>query len=157
MTLDATISFAENCSLFGCFCGISNALLFEIRSARKLCSMTSRYLVPLLCLSSLSAQTGSDALKTIANYCSGCHDGRVQPSGVRLLSYDATQIAAQPEIWAKAYRQIQADAMPPAGARRPTRAESKAVLVSIEEALGAHAKPTIADSQTIATRLATLL
>lgn len=116
--------------------------------------MTSRYLVPLLCLSSLSAQTGSDVPKTIANYCSGCHDGRVQPSGVRLLSYDATQIAAQPEIWAKAYRLIQADAMPPVGARRPTRAELKAVLVSIEEALGVHAKSAITDNQTIATRLA---
>jgi uncharacterized protein DUF1592/uncharacterized protein DUF1588/uncharacterized protein DUF1585 len=121
--------------------------------------MTCRYLVPLLFLTSLSAQTGVNTSKVIETYCSGCHDGRMRSaSGAVLELLDPAQIAASPDVWSRAYRQIQAGTMPPAGAPRPDRATYDAVLSSIEQALGENAKaPAAADSQEIARRLATLL
>jgi Protein of unknown function (DUF1592)/Protein of unknown function (DUF1588) len=126
--------------------------------------MTSRYLVPLLCVASLSAQTAVNVSKVIDTYCSGCHNGRMRsPSGVLLDQFDA---AASPDVWSRAYRQLQAGTMPPVGAPRPDRATYDAVLTSIEQALSAkvntYAKPPAAandafNSKEIATRLATLL
>jgi hypothetical protein len=126
--------------------------------------MTSRYLVPLLCLTSLSAQTGVNVSKVIDSYCSGCHNGRIRsPSGILLDPFDAAQfdvekISASPDVWSRAYRQLQAGTMPPVGAPRPDRATYEVVLSSIEQALGAGAKPpAAANSNEIATHLATLL
>src|SRR4051812_29441563 len=118
--------------------------------------MTSRCLVPLLCLSSLQAQNVS---KVIDTYCSGCHNGSMRsPSNVLLDQFDAARISENPEVWSRAYRQLQAGAMPPVGAPRPDRATYRTVLTSIEDALGASAKPSAAVSdETIAMRLATLL
>jgi hypothetical protein len=125
--------------------------------------MTSRYLLPLLCLTSLSrltslpAQTPVDTSKVIETYCSGCHNGRMRsPSGALLEELDVASISANPDVWARAYRQLQAGTMPPAGARRPDRATYDAVLASIEQAL--NLKPLAAtNSQEIARRLGTLL
>ena len=126
--------------------------------------MTSRYLVPLLCFTSLFGQIGVNAPKVIDTYCSGCHNGRMRsPSGVLLdqfdaAGFDATKISASPNVWSRAYRQLQAGTMPPVGSPRPDRATYDAVLASIEQALGANAKaPAAATNQEIATRLATLL
>ena len=121
--------------------------------------MTSRYLVPLLCFTSLSAQTGVNTSKVIETYCSGCHNGRMRSqSGAVLELLDPAQIAASPDLWSRAYRQIQAGTMPPAGAPRPDRATYDAVLTSVGQALEGNAKaPATANSQEIATRLATLL
>jgi hypothetical protein len=127
-------------------------------------SLTSRYLIPLLWVTSLSAQTGGNVSKVFDTYCSGCHNGVMRsPSGVLLDQFDAGQfdiakISASPDVWSRAYRQLQAGAMPPVGAPRPDRATYDAVLSSIEQALNADAKPpAAANSQEIATRLATLL
>lgn len=121
--------------------------------------MTSRYFVPLLCLASLSAQTGPNVSKVIDTYCSGCHNGRMRsPSGILLDQFDVAKISASPDVWSRAYRQLQAGTMPPVGAPRPDRATYDAVLTSIEQALGTDAKPTAAaNSNEIAMRLATLL
>src|SRR5688572_8121562 len=60
---------------------------------------------------------GPAALQT---YCGGCHNGDMRsPSGAVLDHLDATRIDARPDIWSRAYRQLQAGAMPPVGARRP--------------------------------------
>jgi len=121
--------------------------------------MTSRFVVPLLCLTSLSAQTAPNVSKVVETYCSGCHNGRMRsPSSVLLDQFDAARISANPDVWARAYRQLQAGTMPPVGVPRPDRATYAAVLTSIEHDLGASAKPPVpAQSQDIATRLATLL
>jgi len=126
--------------------------------------MPSRYLIPLLFLTSLSGQTGVNAPRVIDTYCSGCHNGRMRsPSGVLLDTFDAAQfdaakIASSPDAWSRAYRQLQAGTMPPVGAPRPDRATNDAVLTSIERGLRANAKPSVAaSSPEIATRLATLL
>ena len=86
-----------------------------------------------------SAQTDYTVSNMIGAYCSGCHNGRMRsPSGVLLDQFDATRIAENPELWSRAYRQLQAGTMPPVGAPRPDRATSDATLTSIERALGAQ-------------------
>jgi len=110
-------------------------------------------------LTSTSAQTGPNVSNAIDTYCSSCHNGRTRSaSGLLLDQFDAARISASPEVWSRAYRQLQAGTMPPVGAPRPGRATFDAVLTSIEQALGANAKPpAAANSQEIATRLATML
>ena len=113
-------------------------------------------------ISVLHAQPSTPAgpvSKMIDTYCSGCHNGRMRsPSNVLLDQFDATRITENPEVWSRAYRQLQAGTMPPVGAPRPDQATYDAVLNSIEQALNVDAKPLVAaDSQEIATRLANLL
>ena len=107
------------------------------------------------------AQTApkSNVADVVRNYCAGCHNGTMRsPSGVLLDQFDAARIAEQPDVWARAYRQLQAGTMPPVGATRPDRATYDAVLNSIEQAMTANAKtPATGTSQEIAERLATLL
>src|SRR5579862_7564141 len=127
--------------------------------------MTSRYLAPLLCLTGLSglcltrlsAETVPNVSKLIDSYCADCHDGSTKsPSHALLDRFDAEHISENPEVWSRAYRQLQAGTMPPVGAPRPDRATYDAALRSIEQAFGG-AKPAAADNHEIATRLATLL
>lgn len=105
------------------------------------------------------AESRPDPSNVIDTYCVGCHNGRMRsPSGVLLDQFDAARISASPDVWTRAYRQLQAGTMPPVGAPRPDRATYDTLLTSIEQALGANAiPPAIAESQEIATRLATLL
>ena len=100
-----------------------------------------------------------DPLHIAQVYCAGCHNGVMRsPSGALLDHLDTTRIADDPDVWARAYRQLQAGTMPPSGAPRPDRAARAAVLASIETALGAATPaPTGATDQEIATRLAALL
>ncbi len=115
----------------------------------------------MLCGQTSAAQTEGDPVaKMIGTYCSGCHNGRMRsPSGVLLDQFDATQISASPDVWSRAYRQLQAGTMPPVGAPRPDQATYDAVLGSIERAMTAKvdAQSPIANSPEIAARLATLL
>jgi hypothetical protein len=105
-----------------------------------------------------SAQGGANVSSMIDTSCAGCHNGRMRsPSGVLLDQFDAARIPERPDVWSRAYRQLLAGTMPPVGAPRPDRTTYEAVMVSVEQSLGAHVKPTQADSQEIAARLATLL
>jgi hypothetical protein len=121
--------------------------------------MTGRYLLPLLCLASLYAQRAPDLSKVMETYCGDCHDGvQRSPSGALLDRFDAAQISANPKVWSRAYRQLQAGTMPPVGAARPDRATYDAALISIEQGLGAGAAAKLsADGEQIAPRLASLL
>src|SRR5262249_37523134 len=76
------------------------------------------------------------------------------PSTTLLVRFDAT---ASPEMWARAYRQLQADAMPPVGAPGPDRATSEPMLTTIGQALGGETKPPIVTTTHVAARLASLL
>ena len=111
-------------------------------------------------VASQSAPAGSLAA-VIDTYCAGCHNGRSRSSsGVLLEAFDAAQIPARPDLWSRAYRQLHARTMPPGGSPRPDRQTYDATLLAIEEALGVSAgarSPGGADSQTIATRLASLV
>ena len=106
-----------------------------------------------------SAQAGSGASTVIDTYCSGCHNGRMRsPSGVLLDQFDAARIPENPDVWTRAYRQLQAGTMPPVGAPRPDRPTYDAAMASIEHAWVTNVRPSEpADASQIATRLATLL
>jgi hypothetical protein len=105
------------------------------------------------------AASGLDVAKTIDTYCAGCHNsGMRSPSGGVLDHLDATRIDARADIWSRAYRQLQAGAMPPVGAPQPDRPTATAMLSAIEEGLGAHtAPPRLMDGAAVATRLAAML
>jgi hypothetical protein len=79
------------------------------------------------------------------------------PSGALLNRFDATRISTDPDTWSRVYRQLLAETMPPAGARRPDHATRAATLAAIEEALGARAAPSAAVDSAVATRLAAML
>jgi len=104
------------------------------------------------------AQVDPRVAATTSTYCAGCHNGRVtSPTGVVLEAFDAARIAENPDVWARALRQLQAGTMPPVGAPRPDRTTYDAVVTSVEDALGARTVSPAADSHLIATRLATML
>jgi len=101
------------------------------------------------------ARDGARGASALDTYCATCHNDALRSaSGTLLIRFNGTH--STPEMWARAYRQLQADAMPPVGAPRPDRATVDAMLASIAHALGAHA-PTVAHSQDIAIRLARML
>jgi hypothetical protein len=103
--------------------------------------------------------TNSNMPQVIETYCSTCHNGTMRsPSGNLLDTFSPASIRETPDVWARAYRQLQAGTMPPAGAPRPDRATYEATLTSIEQAMDAGAKAsTTATSQEIAEQLAGLL
>jgi Protein of unknown function (DUF1592)/Protein of unknown function (DUF1588) len=105
-----------------------------------------------------SMPAGSTLSMVIDKYCAACHNDVFRSaSGLLLEKFDIARIGASPELWAKAYRQMQAGAMPPVGSPRPDRATNDAALVEIERMMGADTKPTAAKSQEVATRLASML
>jgi hypothetical protein len=106
-----------------------------------------------------SAQAFITASNAIDTYCVSCHNGRLRSaSGTLLDRLDVTRIASNPVLWSRAYRQLQAGAMPPGGAPRPDRATAGATLIAIEHALGVEAaRPRTADNGLLATRLASML
>ena len=70
-----------------------------------------------------------NALAAFHTYCSGCHTGTAKSvSGPLLDKFDTERIREDPEVWARAYRHLQAGTMPPVGAKRPDRATSDAAL-----------------------------
>src|SRR5215813_13632546 len=75
----------------------------------------------------------------ITRYCVGCHNDRLKTSGLSLEKLDATNAAANPDIWESVARKLQARAMPPQGARRPDEATYRTLETSIEQSLDAQA------------------
>ena len=115
---------------------------------------------------SVSLRGGQTAPKSaVANlvdaYCSSCHNGSMRsPSGVLLDQFDAAHIADRPDVWSRAYRQLQAGTMPPVGAPRPDQKTYNAVLKSIEQQFPSRIDATPHEFPTsgqIAERLAKLL
>jgi hypothetical protein len=109
-------------------------------------------------VASAPAPAGFSLAKTIDTYCASCHNDRLRsPSGLLLEKLDVDRIASSPQLWAKAYRQLQAGAMPPVGSPRPDRATYDAMLESIEVGMSPPAKHSTVSSRDIATRLASML
>ena len=123
------------------------------------CISTTVILVAVLGASSGVQTNDLNAPEVVQTYCAGCHNGVMRsPSNALLDRFDATGIADNPEIWSRAYRQLQAGTMPPFGAPRPDRVAYGTLLSSIETALGVNIQTaSIATDQKIAQRLATLL
>ena len=81
----------------------------------------------------------ADLERTIAQYCAGCHNQRVQStataSGVVLDQVDLFGVAANAAMWEKVIRKLRAGAMPPAGMPRPDAAAHAALVSFLETTL----------------------
>jgi hypothetical protein len=105
-----------------------------------------------------SPVAGSTVSTVVEKYCASCHNDSLRSaSGLLLEKLDVERIPSSPELWAKAYRQLQAGAMPPAGSPRPDRATYDAALLDIERAMSAEVKAPGTNSIQVATRLAAML
>ena len=70
-----------------------------------------------------SMPAGSTLSMVIDKYCAGCHHDTLRSaSGLLLEKFDLARIDSSPELWAKAYRQMQAGAMLSVGSPWPDRA-----------------------------------
>jgi hypothetical protein len=108
--------------------------------------------------SSVPAPADPIVAATVGTYCAGCHNGRMKsPSGVLLDEFEPARIGENPDVWARAYRQLLAGTMPPVGAPRPDRATYDAVVRSVEDTLAARDASPEADSALVAARLAAML
>jgi uncharacterized protein DUF1592/uncharacterized protein DUF1588 len=102
------------------------------------------------------AREGAGGASPLDTYCATCHNDALRSaSGTLLIRFNGTH--STPELWARAYRQLQAGAMPPMGAPRPDRATVDAMLASIAHALGAATARSRTTSAAIASRLASML
>src|SRR3954469_12003940 len=74
-------------------------------------------------------------------YCVSCHNARLKTAGLLLDrdSVDVEHVGATGALWEKVLRKVRTQAMPPAGARRPTAAEYASLAASLEQALDAAA------------------
>ena len=105
-----------------------------------------------------SMPVGSTLSSVVDKYCAACHNDVLRSaSGLLLEKFYVARIGASPELCVKAYRQMQAGAMPPVGSPRPDRATNDAALAELERMMGGETKPTAAKSQEVATRLASML
>jgi hypothetical protein len=84
----------------------------------------------------LAAVAGAQTEHTfLAQYCIGCHNGKLKTGGLALDQLDPTQVGGHAEIWEKVVRKLRAGMMPPAGARRPDRATIDAFTAKLEAEL----------------------
>src|SRR5438105_13593653 len=62
-------------------------------------------------------------------YCISCHNGRLRTAGLSLErdSVDVDHVGTATDMWEKVLRKVRTQAMPPPGARRPSRDEYAAL------------------------------
>src|SRR4051812_35798497 len=72
-------------------------------------------------------------------YCVNCHSQRLKTGGLSLEGIDASRAGANPEVWEKVVRKLQARSMPPQGARRPDETTYHVLQTALESALDAEA------------------
>ena len=83
------------------------------------------------------AETGTSAIEPILSlFCYRCHGPEQQQSGInfaRLVTH--RPLVRNREIWAKAIRALESDAMPPAGATKPSSKQSGELIDALDEAI----------------------
>ena len=75
----------------------------------------------------------------LAQYCQGCHNGRLKTGGLSLEQMDPGQVSQSPETWEKVVRKLRAGMMPPSGAPRPERAAIDQFAAHLESTLDQNA------------------
>ena len=81
----------------------------------------------------------------LGQYCGTCHSPKIKTAGVAIEAAALTQTTANAELWEKVIRQLRSQAMPPAGAPRPSAATYNRVATYLEKSLdtaaAAHPNP----------------
>ncbi|MBM3822876.1 MAG: DUF1592 domain-containing protein [Verrucomicrobia bacterium] len=75
----------------------------------------------------------------IQNYCLDCHDADAKKGGLNLESWIHQPISEYTTAWEKVVRKLNTRQMPPPGKGRPSEAEYRKALTSIESKLDRHA------------------
>jgi len=75
----------------------------------------------------------------LAQYCQGCHNGRLKTGGLSLEQIDPGQVSQNAETWEKVVRKLRAGMMPPSGAPRPERAVIDQFAAHLESTLDQNA------------------
>src|SRR4030095_89152 len=95
-------------------------------------------------LSGASAGFGADSRGSttplssmMEQYCTDCHNKDKKKGGIDFESIGTSDIAAQPQVWEKAIRQLRARQMPPAGKERREEKTYTTVLARLESSLDA--------------------
>src|SRR5947208_2791189 len=68
-------------------------------------------------------------------WCVSCHNDKVKSGGVSFQGIGSPERAEHSETWERAVRRLRARSMPPQGVKRPSEAEYKAELTTLESAL----------------------
>jgi mono/diheme cytochrome c family protein len=84
---------------------------------------------------SIASDTPVNPQAIISKYCITCHNQKLRTGGLVLDPVDATNPAAQSEIWEKVVAKLQQGSMPPPGRPRPDQASYKALTLTLEDAL----------------------
>lgn len=71
----------------------------------------------------------------LAQYCQGCHNGRLKTGGLSLEQMDPGQVSQSPETWENVVRKLRAGMMPPSGVPRPARGAIDEFVARIENSL----------------------
>jgi len=76
-------------------------------------------------------------------WCVSCHNDKVKSGGLSFQGIGSPERGEHAETWERAVRRLRARSMPPQGAKRPSEAEYKTELATLESSLdrAASAKP----------------
>ena len=108
-----------------------------------------------IAVTSLQAQPGSpllppsataaDSRAVLNQYCSACHNAKLNTAGLALESLDIAQPAARADKWEQVVRRLRTSTMPPRGMPRPDQAAYDAVAGWLESEIdkdaAAHPNP----------------
>jgi mono/diheme cytochrome c family protein len=86
-------------------------------------------------------------------YCVTCHNDRLKTGGLTLAGLDVNRLADHADVWEKVVRKLRSGAMPPAGARRPDQAITRAVAGFLQDGLDREAEANANPGRTTAHRL----
>ena len=95
--------------------------------------------------SKAAAGAPQDSRAVFDQYCITCHNQRLRTAGIALDTLDASQPAANPEVWERVIGKLRAQSMPPPGRPRPDvttyRRLATALERDIDQAWAAHPPP----------------
>ena len=102
----------------------------------------------------LSAQerpSSSTSRELIDAYCVGCHDARLERAGLRLDSFDPTEVGEHADVWEKVVRKLRTGTMPPPGRRQPSMEARNGMVSELEASLdeAAAARPNPGRTETL--------
>jgi mono/diheme cytochrome c family protein len=104
-----------------------------------------------LASSGMAAEISPRAL--VEGYCVTCHNEQAKRGGLVLDPTAAAHPEEQPELWEKVVRKLRSGTMPPAGARRPDRAQITSAVASLEGVLDQAAVKTPNPGRVVLQRL----